>query len=364
MYGDDAAVRLEAEAVACPRGCPKATQVSYERSPVAETSAYAGGGGEIVAWSCMRAAVLAGRTRARASEATARHPRARTRRADAMGIEGRGIPVRSIASARSPGARGKSVGHACPRIPGSRPPGLPVQGESPRHTCPRISIAVRPVSRCEGNRGACVPSDSHPLARRRGTLCLERLRAAKADGVAAPVGAAPKREGAEPAACAPRTTHSAPSSASCGIERRRRRERCAPVGRPLGDAGRRRARRFFELGLGGEPRVALGAEYRGGHVPRARRLMGWVARASALRAVQSGSSAMGSSAVMPSHSLVREAFAQVPRAAPDFVRAGRHGVAVDAESVQRDLVGRVVRVASFTEADPRPRRQSFLRGAQ
>jgi len=60
VYGDDAAVRLEAEAVACPRGCPKATQVSYERSPIAETITYAGGGGEIVRVSCMRAAVLVG----------------------------------------------------------------------------------------------------------------------------------------------------------------------------------------------------------------------------------------------------------------------------------------------------------------
>ncbi len=60
VYGDDAAVRLEAEGVACPRGCPKATQVSYERSPVAETITYVSGGGEIVRVSCTRAAVLVG----------------------------------------------------------------------------------------------------------------------------------------------------------------------------------------------------------------------------------------------------------------------------------------------------------------
>jgi hypothetical protein len=59
VYGDDAKVRSDAEAVACPRGCTKATSVSYERSPVAETVTYMNPGGTIRV-TCMRAAVLIG----------------------------------------------------------------------------------------------------------------------------------------------------------------------------------------------------------------------------------------------------------------------------------------------------------------
>jgi hypothetical protein len=59
VYGDDAKVRSEAEAAACPRGCPKASSVQVERSPFAETIVYAMPGGNVTV-TCSRAAILAG----------------------------------------------------------------------------------------------------------------------------------------------------------------------------------------------------------------------------------------------------------------------------------------------------------------
>ena len=59
VYGDDGAVRSEAEAVACPRGCAKASSVQVERSPVAETVTYTMPGGTLSV-RCARAAVLIG----------------------------------------------------------------------------------------------------------------------------------------------------------------------------------------------------------------------------------------------------------------------------------------------------------------
>jgi hypothetical protein len=59
VYGDDAAVRSDAEATACPRGCAKASSVQVERSPLAETITYVLPGGT-VSVRCARAAVLVG----------------------------------------------------------------------------------------------------------------------------------------------------------------------------------------------------------------------------------------------------------------------------------------------------------------
>ncbi len=59
VYGDDAKVRSDAEAVAFPRGHSKATSVSYERSPVAETVTYMMADGTIRV-TCSRAAILIG----------------------------------------------------------------------------------------------------------------------------------------------------------------------------------------------------------------------------------------------------------------------------------------------------------------
>lgn len=59
VYGDDSAVRSEAEAVACPRGCPKASGVQIERSAIAETITYTMPGGTISV-RCARAALIVG----------------------------------------------------------------------------------------------------------------------------------------------------------------------------------------------------------------------------------------------------------------------------------------------------------------
>lgn len=61
VYGDDAQVRSDAEAVACPRGCAQASasQMRVDRSPVAETIAYELPGGTVTV-RCTRAAVLVG----------------------------------------------------------------------------------------------------------------------------------------------------------------------------------------------------------------------------------------------------------------------------------------------------------------
>jgi hypothetical protein len=59
VYSDDSAVRSEAEAVACPRGCPKASSVRVDRSAIAETISYEMPGGTISV-RCARAAVLVG----------------------------------------------------------------------------------------------------------------------------------------------------------------------------------------------------------------------------------------------------------------------------------------------------------------
>jgi hypothetical protein len=59
VLGDDAAVRADAEAIACPRGCTGATSVKIDRSPLAETVEYLTPHGSIVV-RCQRAAVLVG----------------------------------------------------------------------------------------------------------------------------------------------------------------------------------------------------------------------------------------------------------------------------------------------------------------
>ncbi|MGO8996770.1 MAG: hypothetical protein ACLQVI_25930 [Polyangiaceae bacterium] len=59
VFADDSAVRAAAEAVACPRGCTKASSVRVERSPIAETVEYEMPGG-MVTVHCIRAAVLVG----------------------------------------------------------------------------------------------------------------------------------------------------------------------------------------------------------------------------------------------------------------------------------------------------------------
>jgi len=59
VLGDDAAVRADAEAVACPRGCTRATSVKIDRSPFAETVEYLTPTGSIVV-RCQRAALLVG----------------------------------------------------------------------------------------------------------------------------------------------------------------------------------------------------------------------------------------------------------------------------------------------------------------
>ena len=59
VYGDDSAVRSEAEAVACPRGCARATSVRVERSAIAETIEYTNPGGTVTV-RCARAALIVG----------------------------------------------------------------------------------------------------------------------------------------------------------------------------------------------------------------------------------------------------------------------------------------------------------------
>jgi hypothetical protein len=60
VFSDDAAVRAAAETAACGRGgCVKASQISVERSPIAETVVYTMPGGTVSA-RCSRAAVLVG----------------------------------------------------------------------------------------------------------------------------------------------------------------------------------------------------------------------------------------------------------------------------------------------------------------
>jgi hypothetical protein len=59
VYGDDAAVRSAAEAVACRRGCSKAFSVRIERSAIAETVEYTVPEGTISV-RCARAAVIVG----------------------------------------------------------------------------------------------------------------------------------------------------------------------------------------------------------------------------------------------------------------------------------------------------------------
>jgi hypothetical protein len=60
VYGDDSAVRSEAEAIACPRGCTRgAASVRVERSALAETVEYVLPGGTVTV-RCTRAAVLVG----------------------------------------------------------------------------------------------------------------------------------------------------------------------------------------------------------------------------------------------------------------------------------------------------------------
>ncbi len=56
---DDTDVRKEAEAVGCPRGCPKATSVAYERTPFYEKVSYAVPEGTITV-RCTRAAIFVG----------------------------------------------------------------------------------------------------------------------------------------------------------------------------------------------------------------------------------------------------------------------------------------------------------------
>ncbi len=59
VFDDDSALRKDAEAVACPKGCPKAASIGYERTPFAETVSYAVPEGTIRV-RCARAAILFG----------------------------------------------------------------------------------------------------------------------------------------------------------------------------------------------------------------------------------------------------------------------------------------------------------------
>jgi hypothetical protein len=60
VYGDDSAVRSEAEAIACPRGCTRgAASVRVERSAIAETVEYVLPTGTVTV-RCARAAILVG----------------------------------------------------------------------------------------------------------------------------------------------------------------------------------------------------------------------------------------------------------------------------------------------------------------
>jgi hypothetical protein len=59
VFDDDTALRKDAEAVACPRGCPKATSIAYDRTPFAETVSYEVPEGTIRV-KCARAAILFG----------------------------------------------------------------------------------------------------------------------------------------------------------------------------------------------------------------------------------------------------------------------------------------------------------------
>ena len=59
VYGDDAAVRSDAEGVACPRGCGNTVSVKVDRSPLAETIQFSTSKGTITV-SCSRAAILIG----------------------------------------------------------------------------------------------------------------------------------------------------------------------------------------------------------------------------------------------------------------------------------------------------------------
>ncbi len=59
VFGDDASLRKDAEAVACPKGCPQAASIAYDRTPFAETASYEVPGGTITV-RCARAAILFG----------------------------------------------------------------------------------------------------------------------------------------------------------------------------------------------------------------------------------------------------------------------------------------------------------------
>ena len=59
VFSDDAPVRSQAEAVACPHGCTKATSVRVERTAIAETVEYDTPGG-LIHVRCTRAAVIVG----------------------------------------------------------------------------------------------------------------------------------------------------------------------------------------------------------------------------------------------------------------------------------------------------------------
>jgi hypothetical protein len=59
VYGDDAAVRSDAEGVACPRGCGNTVSVKVDRSPLAETIQFTTSKGTLTV-SCSRAAILIG----------------------------------------------------------------------------------------------------------------------------------------------------------------------------------------------------------------------------------------------------------------------------------------------------------------
>ncbi len=59
VFDDDTSVRKDAEAIACPRGCPKAASIAYERTPFAETVSYTVPEGTIRV-RCARAAILFG----------------------------------------------------------------------------------------------------------------------------------------------------------------------------------------------------------------------------------------------------------------------------------------------------------------
>ena len=269
VYGDDAAVRLEAEAVACPRGCPKATQVSYERlAGRRDHHVRRWGRGdrarELHAGRGPRRAVL---VRARVRRRLAIRGRERGERTR-WELRVGGAPsdshrVRPVSGAqgnrgaRVPGFRLRSpVSRAPGNLQGTRRPSdsdrvrpvSPVRGES------RGMRALRFPSPCQATPNALSRATSRSESRWRGCAWQAQPRSARG----------PSRR-----MRALHGTRSSPVVGPCGFSvgaepRRGARQSDAHSAMPA----RRRARRFFELGLGGSR--ASRSRVRAGHARRHR----------------------------------------------------------------------------------------------